>query len=78
VAARLAAEEQQVLPTLRREIPQAHRVERVAPHEKTADWRPPLLGGRQARATFRQALFALQELLWDRRARAFSAPGRKL
>ena len=53
VAARLAAEEHQVLPTPRREI-------------------------RQVRAALPRALFALQESLWARRARAFFAPGRKL
>jgi hypothetical protein len=32
-----------------------------SPGQKTADWRPPLLGGRQARATLRQALFVRLE-----------------
>lgn len=32
----------------------------VAQRQKTAGWRLPLLGVRQARATFRRALLALQ------------------
>jgi hypothetical protein len=42
---------------VRWEIRQAHSAEPAEPQQKTADWRPPLLGGRQARATLQQALF---------------------
>ena len=45
----------------RREIRQAHWIEPVALCQKTADWRPRLLGVRQVRPTLRQALFVRLE-----------------
>jgi hypothetical protein len=41
---------------VRWEIRQVRSAEPVARRQKAADWRPPLLGGRQARATLRRAL----------------------
>jgi len=53
----LAAEKRQALTTLR----QVHRVEPIAPRQKTADWRPPLLVTRQASAMLRRGLFVWLE-----------------
>ena len=48
-----------------------------SPRLRRASETPPLLVAQQAqRATFPRALFALPALRSDRRARAFSAPGR--